>query len=117
METSVSALTTSVMVFLTVMITLMRPIVVSILMLKERLHLLVDASENFLYLLHQIIVTTVLKTSKFILGKLVYKLFFGAEISSTVGSSSRVDLSGKEHEFAFVSTLMFCFPQHLSLRI
>lgn len=76
METSVSALTTSVMVFLTVTITQMRLIAVSILILKERFHLLGDASENFLYLLYQIIGTTVLKTSKFVLGKFVHKSFF-----------------------------------------
>jgi len=75
-ETSVSVLTTSVMVFLTVMIIQMRLIAVSILMLKERLQLLGDAAENFLYLLYQIIGTTVLKTSKFFLGKLVQELFF-----------------------------------------
>lgn len=96
METSVSALTTSVMVFLTVMITQMRLIAVSILMLKERLQLLGDISENFLHLLYQIIGTTVLKTSIFFLGKLVYKLFFRAEISNTVDYSSRADFSGKE---------------------
>lgn len=55
METSVSAPTTSVMVFLTVMITQMRLIAVSILMLKERVPLLSDASGNFLYLLCQIL--------------------------------------------------------------